>query len=115
MVCSDGDSAVQVWYTNDPVARAMSRDESVYKDPELFIPERFLTSDGGLNDDAFNITFGFGRRICPGRHVADATLWLIIVSVLSTFDFAHAKDAAGQDIEIVVDYSDTLVRLETRL
>lgn len=35
-------------------------------------------------------------------------MWLTVVSVLSTFNISKAKDAAGQDIEIVVNYSDTL-------
>jgi Cytochrome P450 len=30
--------------------------------------------------------FGFGKRICPGRHLADATIFIVIASVLSVFD-----------------------------
>lgn len=40
----------------------MTRDESVYPDPDRFSPERFLNDDGTLNDDDTIITFGFGRR-----------------------------------------------------
>ena len=47
--------------------RAMSRDETRYPDPENFIPERFLTSEGMLiGDDPTDFIFGFGRRRCPG-------------------------------------------------
>jgi hypothetical protein len=52
----------------------------------------------------------FGRRICVGRHTADATVWATIVSVLSTFNIAKAMDAAGHEIDIDPNYSDGLVR-----
>jgi hypothetical protein len=59
--------------------------------------------------NAFSVT-RFGRRICVGRHTADATVWATIVSVLSTFNIAKAKDAAGHEIDIDPNYSDGLVR-----
>lgn len=40
----------------------MTRDEEVYPDAESFRPERFLKSDGTLNDDTMEYAFGFGRR-----------------------------------------------------
>jgi cytochrome P450 len=50
---------------------ALLHDEKVYgDDPDKFIPERFLTKDGSL-DDALNremdTAFGWGRRVCPGK------------------------------------------------
>ena len=45
----------------------MSRDETRYPNPEMFIPERFLDAEGMLNDDMPDFVFGFGRRICPGK------------------------------------------------
>ncbi|KAF7374580.1 hypothetical protein MSAN_00342600 [Mycena sanguinolenta] len=88
---------------------AMTR-ESIYPEPERFNPDRFLTADGKLNDDETVLTFGFGRRICVGRHIADATLWITLVSVLATFNIAKAKDATGNVIEIDPNFhSDGLV------
>ncbi|KAJ6576429.1 cytochrome P450 [Mycena vulgaris] len=88
---------------------AMTHDESIYPEPERFNPDRFFTADGKLNDDNTVLAFGFGRRICVGRHNADATVWATIVSVLSTFNVAKAKDAAGNEINIDPDnYSDGL-------
>jgi len=68
------------WYAVDPSLtvtggilttlfyRAMSRDETRYPNPEVFMPERFLDSEGMLNgDDPAHFAFGFGRRICPGE------------------------------------------------
>lgn len=42
--------------------RGMTRDETVYPDPEDFNPERFLNPDGSLNKDETVLAFGFGRR-----------------------------------------------------
>lgn len=67
------------------------------------MPERFLHSDGTLNEDNIPWAFGFGRRIwcvdanacasihvadmfhSPGRHVADASLWSAMVCMLALF------------------------------
>jgi cytochrome P450 len=40
----------------------MTHDEEVYSDPFSFKPERFLGSDGQLNDDNRILAYGFGRR-----------------------------------------------------
>ncbi|KAJ7366935.1 cytochrome P450 [Mycena albidolilacea] len=88
---------------------AMTRDESIYSEPDRFSPDRFFTADGMLNSDDTVLSFGFGRRICVGRHNADAIVWAAIVSVLSTFNIAPAKDANGNEIEIDANYSDGLV------
>jgi len=42
--------------------RAMSRDESIYPNPEEFKPERFLDAKGALIDDDGSFIFGHGRR-----------------------------------------------------
>jgi len=88
---------------------AMTRDESIYPEPERFNPDRFFTADGKLNDDDMVLAFGFGRRICVGRHYADTTVWATVVSVLSTFNIMKAKDTTGNDINIDPTYSDGLI------
>ncbi|KAJ6570089.1 cytochrome P450 [Mycena vulgaris] len=74
---------------------AMFHDESVYPDPYSFKPERFLTG-GQLNPDA---AFGFGRRACPGRHMAWDTFWIVAATVLAVFDITKAVDRDGIPIE----------------
>jgi len=70
---------------------AMSHNEAKYPNPNAFLPERFLKSDGTLNDDNLPWIFGFGRRICPGRHVADASLWCAMVSILALFQIEKTE------------------------
>ncbi|KAH7909267.1 cytochrome P450 [Hygrophoropsis aurantiaca] len=93
-------------------AWAMSRDESVYPNASEFQPERWLTSDGQLNgDEPPNFVFGWGRRICPGRHAADATMWVAICSLLANFDFQKAKDSRGKTIDFKPTFTAGFVRL----
>ncbi|EJD46841.1 putative CyP450 monooxygenase [Auricularia subglabra TFB-10046 SS5] len=67
------------------------RDERHYPQPDTFTPERFL-KDGKLDPtvpDPRNPVFGWGRRICVGRPLADSTIWLLVSTVLACFDVRH--------------------------
>ena len=87
----------------------MSRNESKYPKPQEFIPERFLNDDGTLNsDDVENIAFGFGRRICVGRHFADTSVWSVIVKILAVFAIEKARDENGVEIPIEPKFSSGL-------
>ncbi|KIK96538.1 hypothetical protein PAXRUDRAFT_300373 [Paxillus rubicundulus Ve08.2h10] len=90
---------------------AISRDETRYPNASQFIPERFFASEGRLNDDdPAQFVFGFGRRICPGRHTADASMWIGIATMLATFHFSRAKDAEGNDVEFEPSYVNGVTR-----
>ncbi|PPQ67719.1 hypothetical protein CVT25_009325 [Psilocybe cyanescens] len=88
---------------------ALTRNEEKYPNPELFNPDRFFTADGQLNNDDTVLTFGFGRRICPGRHLASTTVWLTIVSVLATFDLKGSKNKETVPISVVERLADGLI------
>jgi len=83
-----------------PNVWAITRNEAMYPDPEAFKPERFLKPDGTLVDDAVDYIYGFGRRVCPGKYMVDAVGWLVMVSVLATFNISKAKDEYGKEIDI---------------
>ncbi|KAJ7802217.1 cytochrome P450 [Mycena olivaceomarginata] len=70
---------------------AMTTDPEVYPDPDEFRPERFLDTPGGNYD----LPFGFGRRFCPGQHVALQTLFISIVRILWAFDVLPGLDEKG--------------------
>jgi len=84
-----------------PNAWAMLRDPALYKDPHTFRPERFLNEGSNVAepDPAQNGTFGFGRRICPGRTLAENSIWLVAASLLACFTFEPIKDENGKDIQ----------------
>ncbi|KAH7920419.1 cytochrome P450 [Leucogyrophana mollusca] len=79
---------------------AMAHDENKYPNSLEFVPERFIAADGTLTDDRIEYAFGFGRRGCVGKHMADASLWSSMTLMLAIFKFAKAKDANGNDIDI---------------
>ncbi|OSX66494.1 hypothetical protein POSPLADRAFT_1053131 [Postia placenta MAD-698-R-SB12] len=83
-----------------PNVWAMSRDSALYPDPEAFRPERFEGLDANATSllDPRKYVFGFGRRICPGRYLADSSVWLVTASILATMNVGRARDAAGHEI-----------------
>lgn len=76
------------WFAHDP---------SVYHDPDEFLPERYLAPSE--EPDPAGFVFGFGRRVCPGRRLADSTLFLAVARVLATFDIGKGRDARGREVE----------------
>ncbi|EIW84509.1 cytochrome P450 [Coniophora puteana RWD-64-598 SS2] len=88
-----------------PKGMGICRDEARYHRAAEFIPERFLTEDGTLTNDTVDFVFGFGRRICPGKHLANASLWIAIASLLAVFRFEKAKDDNGMEVDFVPEWS----------
>ncbi|KAJ7931089.1 cytochrome P450 [Mycena leptocephala] len=68
-------------------------EQVVYPDPYVFNQEQFLL-DGEPNPAVKlpEVAFGYGCRVCPGRHVATSALWIAIASVLAAFDIKKAVD-----------------------
>lgn len=51
-----------------------------------FVPERFLdTSTHKAEPDPRTWIFGYGRRVCPGRYLADNALFVTIAQSLAVF------------------------------
>ncbi|KAG1846130.1 cytochrome P450 [Suillus tomentosus] len=90
----------------------ISRDEKRYPEASHFMPERFLDVNGALTDDnPAGYVFGFGRRACPGRYTADASLWSAIVTMLATVEFSSAKDDQGKAIEFTPQFTAGITRV----
>ncbi|EIW77084.1 cytochrome P450 [Coniophora puteana RWD-64-598 SS2] len=78
---------------------SISRDEARFPSPEEFKPERWLKPDGSIIDDEPEFAFGFGRRVCPGRHVADATVWSALACMLAVYNLEKPKGADGRPVD----------------
>jgi cytochrome P450 len=51
--------------------------------------------------------FGFGKRVCPGRHHVDMTLFIVAATLLSVFRIERQHDT---DAPFDYTYSGSLVR-----
>ncbi|THH17243.1 hypothetical protein EW146_g3540 [Bondarzewia mesenterica] len=79
---------------------SMMKDPEMFPEPNLFHPERFLSPSPGAQDPRFvdfTLPFGFGRRQCPGMHVASQSLYILVTRILWAFDITQAPDAPLPD------------------
>ncbi|KAJ7477078.1 cytochrome P450 [Mycena galericulata] len=71
----------------------LTHDVRTYADPMTFNPDRFMASEGRPAEmDPRNLCWGFGRRICPGMHLADASLFISCAMSLAVFDVSKSVE-----------------------
>ncbi|KAJ2925021.1 hypothetical protein H1R20_g12083, partial [Candolleomyces eurysporus] len=90
---------------------AFMHDPEVFENPMEFIPDRYL-KDGKLVPgprDPEVAAFGFGRRICPGRHLSNDAIFIVAASLLAVFDISPPKDESGNPIEMKFNPSSDVV------
>ncbi|XP_026533168.1 25-hydroxyvitamin D-1 alpha hydroxylase, mitochondrial [Notechis scutatus] len=64
---------------------ATSRDETYFSDPNSFQPERWLHKNASHHPYA-SIPFGFGKRSCIGRRIAELEVYLALARILMHFE-----------------------------
>lgn len=74
--------------------KAMTSDPGTYRDPERFDPGRY---ERGEPYPVGN--FGFGRRKCPGNHLALATVYIFLATMLAVFELEKVVDEEGRVLE----------------
>ena len=80
----------------------MTHDPTTYENPHEFRPERFLSMQAtGIqyNNKDSTVPFGFGRRICPGMHMADASLFINIACIFAALDITTQTGTDGRPID----------------
>jgi cytochrome P450 len=85
---------------------SINMDPQRHPEPRRFNPDRYTEDRLSLADSAASsdpskrdqFTFGAGRRICPGMHVAERSLFLGIARMLWAFKFEPQLDAKGSPI-----------------
>jgi len=71
----------------------MTHDPEHYANPMVFDPTRFIATPARSAElDPTRICFGFGRRICPGRLLADTALFMACSSILAVFNVSKARE-----------------------
>lgn len=89
---------------------ALHWDEDRFRDPFVFRPERYLnhphrsavyanSADVKQRD---HFTFGAGRRICPGIHLAENGLFLAVANLIWAYEFRPpiTKDGKEQRVDV---------------
>ncbi|KAK1140311.1 hypothetical protein N8T08_010514 [Aspergillus melleus] len=88
-----------------PNVWAFTHDPSVYHEPMEFNPERFLDIDGKTPEpDPGSIAFGYGRRVCPGRLLAEATIYLAVARSLAVFTVSKAVKN-GKEVPVPLQFT----------
>ncbi|KAI0055362.1 cytochrome P450 [Artomyces pyxidatus] len=77
---------------------ALTQDPMLFAAPEKFYPERFLGKDLDPRLVDFTMPFGFGRRMCPGMHVALQSVFIVVARILWAFDLVPASDGELPDV-----------------
>ena len=67
----------------------MTRDASIYPDPDTFDPERYYSRK---EMDPREIAFGFGRRMCPASHLAMQAFFIAASSLLWSYNIRSTQD-----------------------
>ncbi|EJD43339.1 cytochrome P450 [Auricularia subglabra TFB-10046 SS5] len=79
-------------------------DENLYEHADSFEPERWLKNEFGVQDGVdtsefrINLEFGYGRRVCPGMHVAKNTIGINTSRLVWAFNFEPVAGKA-EDID----------------
>ncbi|XP_074286027.1 cytochrome P450 76AD1-like [Silene latifolia] len=91
---------------------AISRDEKVWVNPEVFHPERFLGSDIDVKGRNFELLpFGAGRRICPGMTLAYRMLCLMLANLVNSFDWKLEDGVSRSDLDMNEKFGITLQKV----
>ncbi|KAJ7746276.1 cytochrome P450 [Mycena metata] len=70
-----------------------------FPDPHRFDPERFM-SKRDYPGPWQHSSFGYGRRVCPGQHLASNSIYINIARILWGFNLGKARDENGQEIDV---------------
>ncbi|KAI0684085.1 cytochrome P450 [Cytidiella melzeri] len=83
---------------------AILRDPEAYPNGDEFDPSRYVTETGELTDvpNPYDVCFGYGRRICPGMHFADSSVFIWVAMILQVYEFSKVVEN-GVVIEPPVD------------
>ncbi|KAK7261772.1 hypothetical protein RIF29_28091 [Crotalaria pallida] len=92
---------------------AIGRDSSIWDNPNLFLPERFLGLDIDVKGQNFELApFGGGRRICPGLPLAMRTIPLMLGSLINSFDWKLEGDMKSEDIDMDDKFGITIAKAQ---
>jgi len=84
-------------------AYAADYDTTHFKDPNKFIPERYLKSDDDAVTGTPHFGYGAGSRMCAGSHLANRELFVAFARLVSAFEILPPKDPRDAPIMDALD------------
>jgi len=86
-------------------AAAIARDPSIWKDPTIFKPERFLDGMPYANIEFKGkhfelLPFGSGRRACAGIVLGTTLVHILVASFLQSFDWVLPNDLQPTELDM---------------
>ncbi|RZB94057.1 Geraniol 8-hydroxylase [Glycine soja] len=91
---------------------AMGRDPTIWENPTIFMPERFLKCEVDFKGHDFElIPYGAGKRICPGLPLAHRTMHLIVASLVHNFEWKLADGLMPEHISMKDQFGLTLKKV----
>lgn len=75
------------------------KDKSIWGDPDVFRPERFLDENGNLVIHEKLFPFGLGRRRCLGETLARSCIFAFFVGILKEFSVVKDKNYATPELK----------------
>ncbi|KAK9131275.1 hypothetical protein Sjap_011762 [Stephania japonica] len=78
---------------------AVLHNDKVWREPNRFMPERFLKGAGDVEamERSF-VSFGVGRRSCPGMELAKIQIGLTVANLVNRFEWCSAVDGELPDL-----------------
>lgn len=73
---------------------ALHRHQTLWEQPDAFMPERFFGEARGAIDRFQYLPFGVGHRVCIGERFAMVEAGILIASLMRRFRFDYAGDKA---------------------
>lgn len=97
VACKSIPKNTQVFYNH----WATLHDPAHWNKPEQFNPDRFLDETGKFTSNPAFVTFGIGRRACPGEKLALADLLFIVTRLLqNTKGFMLEIDGGRESVNL---------------
>lgn len=79
---------------------SVNRDPDLFPDPDVFNPERYF-KNGAYKPDSNSLTFGRGRRRCPGEVLAKSATFMLFAGVMQKFTLLPVPGQNLNSVEII--------------
>lgn len=106
-----GDAVIPAGTTFYMNAWAADYDETHFKDPTQFLPERYLDVPDGAGTPHYG--YGAGSRMCIGSHLANREIYTSFLRMITTFEVVPAKDPKEAPILDALDCNSIPTALTT--